>query len=369
MSDWLNQLAATANAHPLEFGLRAGGVCAVVVVALLLGRWLRQVVSRFPVTVEAAEGRGGLIRRVIQRRSASSRWLGHLAFLSVLLAAALAIATIVEYGNPYWPTIDLAALGRLAGALGGRVLLTLLLAPLAVAVGRLVQRTTVAALARMDRSLTLLGGRVVYIAVLIAGVLLMLAIWNVPLILPVTFLSALTLALGLALQDVMKNIFAGIYLLVERPFVIGDEITVTGFTGIVEDIQLRITRLLAPDGQRVLVPNGLLLSSAVVNASASRRRRALLVILLPASGSDDFAQAEERIINTLKRVDGVRNDPPPQVVLSRVALGKLELRASFWVPTHDDLEAQAAISEAVDQIRVALPQAEVAINGFAPLPT
>lgn len=367
MSDWLNQLAATVNARPLDFGLRAGGIVVVVVVAVLLGRWLQAVVSRYPVHVEAAAGRGGLIRRVIHRSSVGSRWLGMLALLSVLLAGALAIAAIVEYGNPDWPTLDVRGLSREAGLLAGRVTATLIIAPLAVAVGRLAQRATVAALSRLrvDESLTLLGGRAVYITVLIAGALIVLAVWNVPLILPVTFLSALTLALGLALQDVMKNIFAGIYLLLERPFVIGDDITVTGFSGKVEDIQLRITSLLAPDGQRVLVPNGILLSSAVVNATAYERRRATLTITLPVAEPDDFAQVEERIVAALKRVQGIRPDPPPQVALSRVAAGKEELRAVFWVPAHNDGSAQAIVSEAVDQVRLAVANAEVAVNGLA----
>jgi small-conductance mechanosensitive channel len=358
---------ATINAHPLDFGLRAGGIFAVIVVALVLGRWLQRVVSRYPVHVEAAAGRRGLIRRVIQRRSSASRWLGQLAFFSVALAGALAIVVIVEYGNPNWPSFDLKGFTQVAGALAQRVAATLLIAPVAVAVGRLTQRATVAALSRLrvDEGLTLLGGRVIYGIVLIAGALVVLVVWNVPLILPVTFLSALTLALGLALQDVMKNIFAGVYLLLERPFVIGDEITVTGFSGRVEDIQLRITSLLAPDGQRVLVPNGILLSSAVVNATAYQRRRATLTITLPAAEPDDFAQVEERILAALKAVEGIRADPPPQVVLNRVTQGKEELRAVFWVPGRDENAAQAAVSEAVDQVRVALAGADVAVGGLA----
>ena len=367
LSDWLNQLAATINAHPLDFGLRAGGIFAVIVVALLLGRWLQRVVSRYPVHVEAAAGRRGLIRRVIHRRSSASRWLGHLAFLSVLLAGALAIAVIVEYGNPYWPAFNLKAFTQVAGTLAERVAATLIIAPVTVAVGRLLQRATVATLSRLrvDESLTLLGGRVVYVAALIAGALIVLAVWNVPLILPVTFLSALTLALGFALQDVMRNLFSGIYLLLERPFVIGDEITVTGFTGRIEDVQLRITSLLSPNGERVLVPNSLLFSSAVVNATAHQRRRAVLSISLPVSEPDDFARVEERILAALKQVTGIRPDPPPQVMLSRVAQGKEELRAIFWVPAQNESAAQATISEAVDQVRLALANAEVAVNGLA----
>ncbi|HEV7126985.1 MAG TPA: mechanosensitive ion channel domain-containing protein [Ktedonobacterales bacterium] len=368
MGAWFDQLLNTISLHPLDFGLRAGAIGAVIVVGVVLGRWLQSIVDRFPVRAQSAFGqRGGRLSPLLMR-SGVSRWIGRLTFASVLLATALAVLAIVEYGNPAWPAFDARQLLRALGSVTEQIVATLVVAPLAVAVGRLLQRVTVATLAgppmRLDDSLSLLGSRVVYVICLIAGVFILLAVWNVPLILPVTFLSALTLALGLALQDVMKNIFAGIYLLIERPFIIGDEITITTFSGRVETIQLRITSLLAPDGQRVLVPNSLLFSSAVVNATAAQRRRAEVTVSLPAGGTEHYAQVEERILAACQQVAAVLQDPKPQVMLSRVSQGKMDLRVVFWVPSRDEAQAQTAIAESMDSIRIALDGAEVAVAGL-----
>lgn len=365
MSAWLDQLLNIISLHPLDFGLRAGAMCVVVVGGVFFGRWLQTVVDRYPVRAQTASGpRGGRLRPLLLR-SGVSRLMGRLAFASVLLAVAVAVLAIAEYGNPAWPRLDLQHLLRSLGSITGQIVATLVIAPMAVAVGRLLQRVTMAAMAgppmRLDESLSLLGSRVAYVLTLIAGVFILLAVWSVPLILPVTLLSALTLALGLALQDVMKNIFAGIYLLIERPFIIGDEITITTFSGRVETIQLRITSLLAPDGQRILVPNGLLLSSAVVNATAAQRRRVELSVSLAAGGPESFAQAEEQILVACRRVVSVLQDPQPQVLLSRVSQGNMELRVVFWVSTHADAPAQTGISAAMDQIRTMLAGAEVAL--------
>ena len=365
MSVWFNQLMNTINQHPLDFGLRAGAMFAVVVGGIFLGRWLQSMADRFPVRAQTAFGQRGRRLRPLLMRSGTSRWVGRLTFLSVMAAVLVVVLGIAEYGNPAWPAFDPRQLLKGLGAVAEQIAATLVIAPLTIAVGRVLQRITVAALAgppmRLDESLSLLGSRVVYVLTLIAGVFILLAVWNVPLILPVTFLSALTLALGLALQDVMKNIFAGVYLLIERPFIIGDEITITTFSGRVETIQLRITSLLAPDGQRVLVPNGLLFSSAVVNATAAQRRRVEVTVSLAASGPESFGQVEERILAACQQVSAILHDPQPQVMLSRVSQGKMELRVVFGGPAHAEGQAQAALAAAMDQIQTALTGAEVAI--------
>lgn len=364
MASWLKALQDAINTNPLAFGVRASAIFLVAVAAIVVGRWLEGVASRFPVGMEMAVDRGRPpSQRVEQTRTALSRWLGHLALLCVLLAAAEAIIAIINYGNKgpsiFEPRLMLHGLVAIAPS----VIATLLLVPVTLAAGRLLQRGSVAALgrARVDRSLQLLGGRIMYVTILIVGAVIILTVWGVPLAIPVTFVGVVTLALSLALQDVLRNIFAGIYLLVERPFVIGDEITVATFSGRVEDIQLRITSLRAADGQQVLVPNAILFTSAVVNATANERRRTVLSVTLPSDGPDDFAAFEERLTNAIAQVRRVRPNPPPQVMLNHAGQGKLDLRVVFWVPAQDAGAVQSAISEAVSQIYSVVKEADVSV--------
>jgi len=86
-------------------------------------------------------------------------------------------------------------------------------------------------------------------------------------------LSVSTVAISLALQDVLKNYIAGVYILLEQPFKIGDRIGVRDIDGVVETIEIRTTILTNDGGERVLVPNATIFSEVVTNRSATHLRR------------------------------------------------------------------------------------------------
>src|SRR6185437_15993820 len=77
--------------------------------------------------------------------------------------------------------------------------------------------------------------------------------------------GAVGLAFSLALQDILKNFFSGIYLLLERPFRVGDTIRVKDQTGVVENIGVRTTQLRTAENVQVLVPNATVFSEVVAN--------------------------------------------------------------------------------------------------------
>jgi small-conductance mechanosensitive channel len=81
-------------------------------------------------------------------------------------------------------------------------------------------------------------------------------------------IGSVGLALSLSSQDLLKNFIAGVYILLERPFVIGDEITLGSYTGQVEFVDLRTTKLRTSDGQEVIVPNTIIMSQVVTRNSA-----------------------------------------------------------------------------------------------------
>ena len=73
-------------------------------------------------------------------------------------------------------------------------------------------------------------------------------------------LGITSVAVGFAFKDILENFFAGILLLWQKPFRIGDEIRTNGFEGTVQDIDIRSTRMKTVDGELVVVPNGAMLS-------------------------------------------------------------------------------------------------------------
>ncbi len=119
-------------------------------------------------------------------------------------------------------------------------------------------------LRRSDPEAGLFITRVTFIGVLLSGILLALGASGIHVAALATLMGALGLAVSLSLQDVAKNVVAGLYLLMERPFKRGDEITVNAFTGRIETIGLRTTTLRTDDGRQVIVPNTIVLSDIVL---------------------------------------------------------------------------------------------------------
>lgn len=365
MAPWITNLQHLIDTDPF-IGARIGAIFAVAVGALVLGRWLQRTASRFPLYVGTREGADPARQRrwrLVQPSTAVSRWVGRLAFLCVLAAAAELIAVIIGFGNPVNVGEAVQRTVREVISWAPRLTSALILTAITLAAGRVAQRGVVRALnaAHVDRSLQQLGARSAYVLTLLLGAVIVLGVLGVPLAVPGIFLGVLTLALSLALQDVMRNLFAGVYLLIERPFLIGDEITVTEFSGRIEDIQLRVTSLRAADGERVLLPNALLFTSAVVNASANQRRRAVVAVSIAGDAPETRAAASDAITAALASVSQIQLQPAPYVVLSGATQGKLELHAVFWVPANPSDAALAVISGAVDGIRTALPAADIAI--------
>lgn len=296
-------------------------------------------------------------------RTGMGPWLGRMARISIWLAALLAIAIVWLWDQSIWSQgrgaaqALAAALGDIAWKFGW----SLVVVALTLALGRRLQEGVTRSLdrSRVNRNLAVLGGRVVYIGLLALGAIVILGIWGPGLVFPAALLGALAVALSLSLQDVLKNLVAGVYLLLEHPFLIGDSITISTYTGKVEDIQIRYTALHTPEGQRVLVPNGLLFSSPVVNHSYYDRKRAVLSVSLPDTGPDGVDEATEAIQTALEGLPGLEERQEPQVVLSGAAAGKMDLRAVFWLPAGDPAQTAYVISRAIERVRGALPDAEV----------
>jgi small conductance mechanosensitive channel len=152
------------------------------------------------------------------------------------------------------------------------VLIALAIVLLAIALGRLARTATLRALerTRADPSTRLLIGRTVFVTVMVVGSLAALGALGVPWPTVVALAGVLGLAASLALQDVLKNFVAGVYLLVERPFRIGESIKVKEFSGAVETIDVRTTVLRTPEGDAVMVPNAILFAEIILNRGIPR---------------------------------------------------------------------------------------------------
>ena len=130
---------------------------------------------------------------------------------------------------------------------------------------RLVRSSFDLAARRADPHARLLVGRIIDIIVIGLGVSTILDTLGVPLTTFVTVLGVAGLGISLAMQDVLKSFVAGTFLLFERPFRIGDEISLKDQRGIVENIGIRTTRLRTANNVQVIIPNGVVFAEVVAN--------------------------------------------------------------------------------------------------------
>jgi small conductance mechanosensitive channel len=181
--------------------------------------------------------------------------------------------------------------------------------------------------------LVLLVGRIVYLAALAIGLLSFIKVVAPGYLGPtIGALGLLGLAFGLAFQDVLKSWISGFFLLLERPFRIGDEIKISQWEGRVESVLMRVTVLRSPDGEKIQIPNQQVFTSAIVDRSSYPTRR--LVSTARVADDVELKGLLGRGLAELNRVSGIATDPSPAVALvPRADLGP-SIEASYWVDYH-----------------------------------
>ncbi len=117
----------------------------------------------------------------------------------------------------------------------------------------------------------------------------------------VTSLSVGTLAIGLAMQQILGDLLAAISIVFDQPFDVGDDITVDGVSGVVERVGLKTTRLRSTTGEQIIFSNGNLLKSRIHNFSRLSERRTSFQIDLDANTSPDVAGRVPSVIEEIVR--------------------------------------------------------------------
>jgi small-conductance mechanosensitive channel len=234
-----------------------------------------------------------------------------------------------------------------------RTLWSAVVVVIALVIARAVRLTTMRQLVRhrAHGNATILLGNLAQLGVIILGLLIVLAIYTQGAFgWILTSFSVVGIVVGLSLQDILRNFFAGVWVLVERPFRIGDSIDVDGYIGLVEEISFRTTQLRTADGRQVIIPNGDFMTKPVVNLTRFPLRRGVVYLTLDAATELSTDAVHEAIAS----VSVIARDPAPTVELRRVANGKARYQITFWTPDHD-----AGVSAAVAAIRKHFPDGEV----------
>jgi small-conductance mechanosensitive channel len=143
-------------------------------------------------------------------------------------------------------------------------------------------------------------------------------------------LGALGVGIGLGLQNIVYNLVSGVILIFEKPMQIGDYIEVSDKKGRVENIGIRASKLVTADGSEVIVPNGDILSSHMVNwtRSNNNRRSQLSIEIEPAS---ELQQAKDIILAELKENHFVIQGRPVEILLKNLNEKSVEISINVWI--------------------------------------
>lgn len=165
-----------------------------------------------------------------------------------------------------------------------------------------------------------------------------------------------SVAIGFAFKDILQNFFAGLLILWRQPFKVGDQIKVKEYEGTVEEINMRSTRLKTYDGERAILPNGDVYTSAMLVRTAYNKRRMKFVVGI--GYPDSIEEAREVIHGVLDGIEGVLKDPAPWVYVTELAGSSVNLTVFFWAESH-----QANVLKVSDQvvtgIKLALDKAKI----------
>ncbi len=182
----------------------------------------------------------------------------------------------------------------------------------------------------------------------------------------IAIVGAAGLAIGLSLQDSLKNFAAGVMLLVFKPFKEGDFVEAAGVSGVVEDISIFNSKMRTPDNREIIVPNGAIYSGVIINVSARDTRRIDMVFGI--GYGDDLRKAKELLGQIIAEDDRVLAEPGVVIAVSELADSSVNFIVRPWVNSADYWDVLWETTEKVklrfdeEGISIPYPQMDVHVH-------
>jgi small-conductance mechanosensitive channel len=221
--------------------------------------------------------------------------------------------------------------------------------------GRLLQ---MGARRRMNVNVAALIANLIQVGLIVLAILVILPSFGVDWTTLAAVAGVAGLAVSLAFQDLLRNFIAGIYILIERPFTLGDDITIQSgpeIRGTVQTIAMRVTTIRTEEGQIVVVPNNTIFTTPLTNHSAAALQRDVIRVSM---ADTDLQAARTRINEVLRQFPAIADSPAAAITVEEASPTVLKLRVEFWTPPQQ--EAQL-VAQVVTALRQGFPSAEVTV--------
>jgi small conductance mechanosensitive channel len=199
--------------------------------------------------------------------------------------------------------------------------------------------------ANVDPTLVSFAANATYVSLVIIIIIAAISNLGVETTSFVAVFGAAGLAIGLALKDTLSNVGAAVLIIFFRPFKVGDFIEASGVMGTVKSINLFSTTLTTADNRSIIIPNGALIATNIINNTGNDKRR--IDMVFDIDYKDDMKLAKEVIMNVLLSNPKVLKDPAPVVAVGALAQSSVQIFARPWVAVDMYWDAMFEITEAV----------------------
>jgi len=216
---------------------------------------------------------------------------------------------------------------------------------------------------KLDITLSKFLAGMAKILVLIFVILIALGKFGITIAPFIAALGALAFGASFALQGPLSNYGAGLTIILTRPFVVGNTITVAGVSGVVEEVKLACTILTNEDGVKITIPNKHIVGEVLHNS----RENKIVESVIGISYDSDPEKAVEQVRQILEKFEEVQQTPRPQVGIQEFADSSINIGYRYWVPTAKyfqvSYEVNSAVYKALQEagINIPFPQRDVHI--------
>ncbi|MEQ9308163.1 MAG: mechanosensitive ion channel [Balneolaceae bacterium] len=143
--------------------------------------------------------------------------------------------------------------------------------------------------------------------------------------------GVITVVLGFAFREIGENLLAGLFMSFSRSFDVGDLVESNGILGVVKAINIRDVHVRAGDGIDIFIPSAIIFKNPLNNYTRDGLRRGKFTIGIDFR--NDSKQARLLILESIKKIEGVLEEPAPNVQVSIFADNYIQLEIFFWINT------------------------------------
>jgi len=255
--------------------------------------------------------------------------------------------------------------------LGVRVLMAVLFFFIGVQVIKIVRKIVKKAMTKADAEIGAIQfmDSFLKIALYVVLVLMLASSFGVDAASIVAVLGSAGVAVGLALQGSLSNLAGGVLILILKPFKVGDYIveSATGKEGVVTEIHIFYTRLTTADNKAVILPNGSLANTSIINVSREATRR--VDVTVGISYNADLQKAKDVLMDVITSDEATLKDKDLVVFVANLGSSGVDMGVRCWVKQEDYWTVLWRVTEncklALDKNGIEIPfnQLDVHVDG------